>query len=321
MARSPMARIFSAATLCSVVLFALAGCAGGARKGPLATEDFDSTTTHSRSYGATEAQSCEAARRALLSQGYQINTATVESVIGRKSFQPSAEVHLEVEFRVTCARERPGPAEEPHTAIVFVTALQERYGLKKSNNSASVGVGVLGSLSLPFSSSDDALVKIASQTLTDEHFYDRFFELMGRFLQAPGKPAAGAAPAASVVPAAAAAAAAATAVPLPPAEAGAAAASEPAVRHEEAPVSSPVLRQPLPEVSPLPNQAPLAVPAATPPAVKDPELSGQPTRSTPPAPPAQDPADAAPKPAPAAPTPEPTPDPALPPAPKILFTT
>ena len=199
MARSPMARIFSAATLCSVVLFALAGCAGGARKGPLATEDFDSTTTHSRSYGATEAQSCEAARRALLSQGYQINTATVESVIGRKSFQPSAEVHLEVEFRVTCARERPGPAEEPHTAIVFVTALQERYGLKKSNNSASVGVGVLGSLSLPFSSSDDALVKIASQTLTDEHFYDRFFELMGRFLQAPGKPAVGAAPAASVV--------------------------------------------------------------------------------------------------------------------------
>ena len=45
-----------------------------------------------------------------------------------------------------------------------------------------MGVGAIGSLSLPFSSSDDALVKVASETLTDERFYDRFFALIDRFL-------------------------------------------------------------------------------------------------------------------------------------------
>jgi hypothetical protein len=37
-------------------------------------------------------------------------------------------------------------------------------------------------VSLPFSSSDDAMVKLASETLTDERFYDRFFALLDRFL-------------------------------------------------------------------------------------------------------------------------------------------
>ena len=54
---------------------------------------------------ATEAQTCEAARRALLSQGYLISAANADLVTGRKNFQPAAEVHVEVEFRVVCAHE------------------------------------------------------------------------------------------------------------------------------------------------------------------------------------------------------------------------
>jgi hypothetical protein len=46
-------------------------------------------------------------------------------------------------------------------------------------------VGAIGSLSLPFSGSDDAMVKVASETLTDERFYDRFFALLDRFLEGP----------------------------------------------------------------------------------------------------------------------------------------
>jgi hypothetical protein len=70
----------------------------------------------------------------------------------------------------------------PRSTIAFASALQDRYGVKKVNNSATVGVGAIGSLSLPFSSSDEALVKVASETLTDERFYDRFFALIDRFL-------------------------------------------------------------------------------------------------------------------------------------------
>ena len=140
-------------------------------------EEFDSTTTHTRVYAATEAQTCEAARRALLSQGYLVNTATAELVVARKSFQPEAEIHVEFEVRVVCAREGSGSG----STIAFASALQDRYSLKKTNTSASLGVGVLGSLSLPVSASNDAMVKVASETITDPRFYERFFALIDRY--------------------------------------------------------------------------------------------------------------------------------------------
>ncbi|MBS0426259.1 MAG: DUF2242 domain-containing protein [Proteobacteria bacterium] len=147
-------------------------------------EAFDSTTTHTRTYGVAQGRTCEAARRALLSQGYLITTATAEQVIGRKNFQPEGEVHLEVEFRVVCANEQ----GDERGSIAFATAVQERYELKKVNSSASVGVGAIGSVSLPFNASNDAMVKVASQTLTDEGFYERFFTLIERYLGSPYPP-------------------------------------------------------------------------------------------------------------------------------------
>ncbi|RQO51579.1 DUF2242 domain-containing protein [Variovorax sp. KBW07] len=163
----------------------LAGCGSSARRVTYEPEDFDSTTTHTRNYAASEAQTCEAARRALLSQGYMVTAANADLVTGRKSFQPAAEVHVEVEFRVVCAREGNGKKGRQST-VAFATALQDRYGIKKVNNSASLGVGAIGSLSLPFAGSDDAMVKVASETLTDERFYDRFFTLLDRFLEGGG---------------------------------------------------------------------------------------------------------------------------------------
>ena len=155
----------------------LAGCAtSSARQIP--HDEFDSTTKYSRSFDATDAQTCEAARRALLSQGYVIGTAKSDLVNGRKSFQPEGDVHMELDFRIVCAPEGRGGLR----TVAFVTALQDRYALKKSNNSASVGVGALGSLSLPLPSSDDSLVKVASETVTNGPFYERFFMLLMRYL-------------------------------------------------------------------------------------------------------------------------------------------
>jgi Uncharacterized protein conserved in bacteria (DUF2242) len=171
----PFSRATAALMLSSLLV---AGCASTAERVSYDPEEFDSTTTHTRSFRASQQQTCEAARRALLSQGYLMTTAGADLVAGRKSFQPTGEVHVEVELRVVCARE----GGVGGSTVAFASALQDRYSLKKVNNSASVGVGALGSLSLPFSSSDDALVKVASETLTDERFYDRFFALIDRFL-------------------------------------------------------------------------------------------------------------------------------------------
>jgi hypothetical protein len=145
-------------------------------------EQFAPGDTYSRSFSATEAQTCEAARRALLSQGYVVGAATADVVNARKSFQNDAETHIEIEFRVVCAPEVKGGGK----TLMFVSAMQDRYGLKKSNNSASLGVGAFGSVSVPFTGSDDSLVKVASETITAANFYDRYFRLVTSYLTATG---------------------------------------------------------------------------------------------------------------------------------------
>lgn len=142
-------------------------------------ETFDSSATFSRGFDATPAQTCEAARRALLSQGYIATARTQELIEGRKNFQPNIETNLEINFRVVCVPQ----SSDGQVSLGFVTALQDRYTIKKSANSASVGVSALGSLSLPFSSSSESLVKVGSETISKRSFYDSFFELLENYLQ------------------------------------------------------------------------------------------------------------------------------------------
>ncbi|GGK31475.1 hypothetical protein SAMN04490189_0333 [Pseudomonas koreensis] len=149
-------------------------------------ENFDDSGTYSRNYPVADVASCEAARRALLSQGYIITSSDPKLVSGHKSFQQTGETHLEISFNVVCAED--GSAK--HHATVFANALQDRYALKKTNNSASLGVGVLGSVSMPIGSSDDSMVKVASETVTSQKFYERFFTLVELFLPADAKKAA-----------------------------------------------------------------------------------------------------------------------------------
>ncbi|MBC7415493.1 MAG: DUF2242 domain-containing protein, partial [Herminiimonas sp.] len=68
---------------------------------------------------------------------------------------------------------------------VFANAVRATYSLKKSSTSASVGVGVLGSLSVPFGMSDDALVKVASETIQSDTFYAQFFSRMENYIEVP----------------------------------------------------------------------------------------------------------------------------------------
>ena len=180
MHRRPHGRLFPcAATLASALGLAclLTACGSGVKSFPL-QEKFGSTATYSRLFDATPAQTCEASRRALLSQGYIINTASNDLVEGQKSFQPEAESHLQMVIRVVCAPESP----DGKISLGFVTALQDSYQLKKSNNSASLGVGAIGSVSLPFTSGNDSMVKVGSVTISSDEFYEGFFDLVSRYL-------------------------------------------------------------------------------------------------------------------------------------------
>jgi|GEM_PF-1077097 len=139
-------------------------------------EKFDAVDLHSRGFAVDAAQTCEAARRALLSNGYLVQRSNAELVDGRKSFQPTLDTHVEIEVHVVCA------SEGRERSTIFVNALQDRYALKKTVNSASLGVGPVGSVSLPFGSSSDSMVKIASETIPSADFYSRFFFLIEHFL-------------------------------------------------------------------------------------------------------------------------------------------
>ena len=60
-------------------------------------------------------------------------------------------------------------------SLDFFTALQESHALKKSQNSASLGVSAIVSVSLPFTSGSDLMVKVGNAMMSSDGFYDRFF--------------------------------------------------------------------------------------------------------------------------------------------------
>ena len=151
---------------------------------------------HARHYAASPARTCEAARRALLSQGYVVTGAAGEQVSGRKYFQPDAYHHVQLEFRVVCAPER----GDEHASTAFVNGLKEQYLVRKAKDSASLGVGGIGSLSLPIEGNLDSMVKVSSETVTDPKLYERLFELLGEHLEHAIVPPPPAAPVASAPP-------------------------------------------------------------------------------------------------------------------------
>ena len=181
-----MSKLLSFRTACwALTLLAAAGCSSK-KQAIYEHENFDDAGTFSRNYPVSDAATCEAGRRALLSQGYIITSSDPKMISGHKSFQQTGETHMEISFNVVCAADGGTDAK----ATMFANALQDRYALKKVNNSASLGVGVLGSVSMPIGSTDDSMVKVASETVASSKFYDRFFALVENFLPPEVKKAA-----------------------------------------------------------------------------------------------------------------------------------
>jgi len=139
-------RLSSAAVALASALI-LSACGGRAADSTLLRESFDSGDTFSRTVDGRPGDACEAARRTLLSQGYAIARSDEAQVEGNKNFQPREDDHEQLVLRISCA-------PRGSQTLVFVSAVQDRYALKKSPTSASVGVGALGSVSLPFGSND-----------------------------------------------------------------------------------------------------------------------------------------------------------------------
>jgi len=159
-------------------LSALAACSS-APQPKFQQELFDSgASPFSRTYHVGSNDACEAARRALLNQGYLTTLSGTDRIDATKDFQPNGDSHITVEFHVVCT-----PGEDADgTSIMYANAIQSGYALKKSDTSASVGLSLLGSVSLPIRSNSDAMVKVSSETIQSNAFYDRFFDSVGHYV-------------------------------------------------------------------------------------------------------------------------------------------
>lgn len=143
-------------------------------------EQFDAAASpYARTFHARSDATCEAARRALLSQGYVSTSPRADTIDGSKNFQPSNDTHVVISFHIVCADAN----ADGTSSTAYVNAVQDRYSLKKTSTSASVGLSILGSVSLPIGSGDDSMVKVASETIPAGVFYERYFNLVDHFLK------------------------------------------------------------------------------------------------------------------------------------------
>jgi len=278
-----------------VALTGLAACSS-APQPKFQQELFDSgSSPFSHSYNVGSNDACEAVRRALLNQGYLTTLSGTDHIDATKDFQPNGDSHITVEFHVVCT-----PGEDADgTSIVYANAIQSGYALKKSDTSASVGLSILGSVSLPIRSNSDAMVKVSSETIQSSAFYDRFFDSVGHYVSTliktapvpvapvktmalPGSPPPIIAAASAVAP---------TAVPALNAPASASSealpGSAPAAQFGLAAPYAPHAPSTLPSTATLPFQpaAPMAQPATTTP-FSAPENETSPATQTPSAQPA-----------------------------------
>lgn len=144
-------------------------------------EAFNTDTPYQRRIATQLDRACEGARLALLSQGYAVDDTRPRYLKGSKAFQPDEDEHVILEFHVVCATTRTG-------ATLYANAVESRYDLKKTRNAAGFSIPSLGSISLPWVGSTDALVKVSGETVKDAAFYRRFFDLVERQLGMTPRP-------------------------------------------------------------------------------------------------------------------------------------
>ena len=114
---------------------------------------------------------CEIGKRALLSQGYQVEGAQPTNVKGEKYFRPLPTQATRLTITLVCLPSSMG-------AAVYASAMETSYELKSSGTSASLSVAGVGSVSMPWAADKDTLVKTGEVTVTAPEFYQRLFELI-----------------------------------------------------------------------------------------------------------------------------------------------
>ena len=117
---------------------------------------------------------CRLGQRALLSQGYLLESIAEQNLRASKYFQPESNHQMRLEITLVCLPVQSG-------TIIYASAVQTRYELKSTSASTGLSVAGVGSISLPWGAdSKEAMVKVGEETVADPDFYSRLFDLIRR---------------------------------------------------------------------------------------------------------------------------------------------
>ncbi|ANJ66370.1 hypothetical protein A9404_02320 [Halothiobacillus diazotrophicus] len=164
----PVSAPIVSAALLACLLPILSACSTPSR--PFYAKDsFGGNSPYQKRVPDDPQLACAAAKRTLLGDGYIIEDPSAKtSIKGRKAYRINGDRSTFLEMSVVCL-------SDPEGSSIFANGLISTYDLKKAASSASIGVAVLGSVSLPIGQSVDSRVKVADETITDPEFYRRFF--------------------------------------------------------------------------------------------------------------------------------------------------
>lgn len=134
-------------------------------------ENFDAETPYQYHSDLPPLVLCEYGKRALLSQAYEVDATTPSNIRGSKSFQPQTENLVQLRITLTCMA-------TGRDTTIYANALQTRYELKAGGSSTGLSVTGLGSISVPWPTDKNSLVKVGEETIADAEFYRRLFVLI-----------------------------------------------------------------------------------------------------------------------------------------------
>ncbi len=165
---SCLARSLALATLLGLLLD---GCSSTKTSRSYQTEAFTSESPFQYYSSQEPDRACEIAKRALLSQGYQVDDAKPRNIRGEKYFRPMPDEATRLTITLVCLPSSLG-------SVIYANALETQFEMKSKGSNAGVSVSAFGSVSLPWSIDKDTLVKVGEETVTAPAFYQRLFELI-----------------------------------------------------------------------------------------------------------------------------------------------
>jgi len=155
--------------VCGGLLALALGATGCGGRDVYRAEEFAAESPFRHRFAQAPDAACEAARRVLLGQGYVVaDLAAPDTVAAKKEFRPDDERNVTLEVSVVCKRANGG-------AVLFASATQSEYELKKTRSATSLSVPSAGSISVPWGKTAESLVKVAGKTVDEPEFYRRFF--------------------------------------------------------------------------------------------------------------------------------------------------